>query len=293
MNTLRHNQCSRRDFLTQGAIGTGTVLCGGLPVTAGKKKTPDPYGGFKMGIQSYSLRGYRNLNTALRHTRELGLHYWESYPGHIPISTRAADIKRVNAALSNADVKLIAYGVVGFNGNEKQARKAFDFAKTMGIVSLSANPKKDNKTFDLLDKLVDEYGIAIAIHNHGPGALYDKIDDVVRMVKNRHPKIGACVDTGHFLRSDEDPVEAIGRLGKRVFGVHVKDVKTIVKDGKRTKHFTVVGKGDLDVVGMLRVLKKLNYDYALSLEYEEHPKDPLPEIAACLKAVRAAVRKLG
>ena len=27
--------------------------------------------------------------------------------------------------------------------------------------------------------------------------------------EDRHPKIGACVDTGHYLRSDEDPVEVI------------------------------------------------------------------------------------
>ncbi len=65
----------------------------------------------------------------------------------------------------------MAYGVLGFDGNETQARQAFDFAKAMGIVSISANPKKNKQTFDLLDKLVEEYDIAIAIHNHGPKAL--------------------------------------------------------------------------------------------------------------------------
>ena len=45
--------------------------------------------------------------------------------------------------------------------------------------------------------------------------------------------IGACVDTGHYIRSDEDPVEAIERFGKRTFGVHLKDVKTIEDGGNR------------------------------------------------------------
>ena len=97
----------------------------------------------------------------------------------------------------------------------------------IGLVSISANPQKNAATFNLLDKLVAEYDIPIAIHNHGPGALYDKADDVVTAVKDRHPLIGACVDTGHYLRSDENPVEVIEKLGPRVFGVHLKDVKTI------------------------------------------------------------------
>jgi len=32
----------------------------------------------------------------------------------------------------------------------------------------------------------------------------DKIADVNDMIKDRHPKIGACVDTGHYLRSDTE-----------------------------------------------------------------------------------------
>ena len=112
------------------------------------------------------------------------------------------------------------------------------------------------------------------------------------MVKNRHPKIGACVDTGHYLRSDEDPVEVIERLGKRVFGVHLKDVKTIEKDGKRQKLYTILGQGDLDTVGVLRVLKKLNYQNCLSLEYEENPQNPLSDIEVCLKVIRDSVVKI-
>jgi inosose dehydratase len=176
--------------------------------------------------------------------------------------------------------------VLGFDANETKARQAFDFAKAMGIVSLSANPKKDKATFDLLDKLVEEYDVSIAIHNHGPKALYDKISDVETMVKDRHSKIGACVDTGHYLRSAEDPVEAIERLGQRVFGVHMKDVKG-------TRLYKILGEGDLNVVGCLRALRKLKYANALSLEYEENPKNPLSDIEACLKAVREGVKKLG
>jgi inosose dehydratase len=276
---------SRRQFLATSAVGAAT-LAGISSASAA-----DAYGGFKMGVQSYSLRGFDAV-TALKHTKTLGLKYWEAYPKHVPMGTLPDHVAKQRKMLADAGVQLIAYGVLGFDGNENKAREAFDFAKAMGIVSLSANPKKDNKTFDMLDKLCEEYQVAIAIHNHGPNALYDKISDTVDMVKDRHPLIGGCVDTGHYLRSDESPVEAIERLGKRTFGVHLKDVKTVVEDGKSKKHFKILGEGDLDVLGCRKVLKKLNYQNCLSLEYEENPGNPLSDIEVCLKTVRDAAAKL-
>lgn len=302
----------RRDFLKTTALGVGAVLAGRAGTILAADKD-DPYAGFKVGLQSYSLRGF-DAETALKHTRTLGLSYWEAYPKHIPMGTLPKHIAEQKALLNEAGVQLIAYGVMGFDANETKAREIFDFAKGMGLSSISANPKKDKETFDLLDKLVEEYDIPIAIHNHGPGALYDKIDDVVNITKDRHPKIGACVDTGHYLRSDESGVEAIERLGQRVFGVHLKDVKSFkseadaeefrktgrndkrdIKKGRRdgNKVFTILGEGDLDVAGCLRALKKLNYRNSVSIEYEENPDNPLSDIAVCLENVRKAITKIG
>lgn len=287
MQTVAQNYFGRREFLKMGAVGAGAMLTGELS-QAVAKSTTDPYGGFKMGIQSYSLRGF-DAKTALAHTKKLGLKYWEAYRLHISMDTLPKIVKEQKALLASAGVTLLAYGVINFDANETKARQAFDFAKAMGIISISANPKKNKQTFDLLDKLVAEYDVAIAIHNHGPNALYDKIDDVVNMVKDRHPKIGACVDTGHYIRSNEDPVEALERFGKRVHGVHLKDVKSLKNGGKR---FTILGQGDLDVLGCLRVLRKLKFQNCMSLEYEENKDNPLSDIEVCLKAVRDAVVKL-
>ncbi len=280
---------SRRQMI--GCCVATAVRCAVQRPAGAAETVQDPYGGFKMGIQSYSLRGF-DTETALRHTQRLGLHFWEAYPRHIPQNTLPSHVEKFRKLLAKHHVTLLAYGVIGFDANETRARAAFDFAKAMGIVSLSANPQKNKATFDLLDRLVEEYGVAIAIHNHGPGALYDKISDVERMVKDRHPLIGACVDTGHYLRSDEDPVEAIERFGPRVHGVHLKDVKTVEQNGRRRKLFKILGEGDLDIVGCLRALRRLGYQKCLSLEYEENPKNPLSDIEVCLQAVRDAVRKL-
>ena len=289
--TASFPKVSRRDFLKTAAAAAAVAPFALRPATL-LAVDKDPYAGFKMAIQSYSLRGYKDPKVALEHTKALGLKYWESFPAHVPMSSVPKTIADQKEMLKAAGVEMLGYGVLGFDANESNARQAFEFAKAIGIVSLSANPKKEKATFDLLDKLVEEYDVAIAIHNHGPNALYDKIADVEQMVKDRHPKIGACVDTGHYLRSDEDPVEAVERLGKRVFGVHLKDVKTLNNNGKREKKFTVAGEGDLKVLELLKALRKLNYQYLVALEYEESPQNPLAEIEDCLRHVRAEAAKL-
>ncbi|MCA9076535.1 MAG: sugar phosphate isomerase/epimerase [Planctomycetaceae bacterium] len=299
----------RRTFLQTAALTTGALALRPTSVLCAADDA-DPYGGFKMSIQSYSLRAF-DVDTALAHSQKLGLKYWEAFSGHIPMSTVPAHIKEQRAKLDDAGITLLAYGVLSFDDNETKAREIFDFAQAMGLVSISANPKKEDAVFDLLGRMVEEYGIPIAIHNHGPNATYDKIDDVVTWTKDRHPLIGACVDTGHYLRSDEDPVEAIERLQGRVFGVHLKDVKTIRDEAeqarlkkelpknafdrlqKEGKLMTILGEGELDVPGCLKALRAQNYDRSLSLEYEENEQNPLSDIEVCLKTVREAVKTLG
>ena len=297
---------SRRDFLRSVAAGGAALAVAGQSSLA---LAADDWGGFKMGLQSYTLREY-DTAAALEQTVKFGLHYWESFAKHFPISTLPKTTEAYKKQLSDAGVQMLAFGVVGFDTNETKAREIFDFAKSMGMMSISADPNQDKETFDLLDKLVAEYDIAIGIHNHGPFARYNKADDVLKWVKDRHPKIGACVDTGHYLRSDENIVEVIEKFGSRIFGVHFKDVRTI-RDAaekekllkeltpgrakeleKEGKIFTILGEGELDVVGCLKALKKLNYQYGVSLEYEEHPENPISDIEQCLKTVKTALTKV-
>ena len=111
--------------------------------------------------------------------------------------------------------------------------------------SATSPPTPSADSFDILDKLVEEYGIAIGIHNHGPGHQYALIDNIAKAIKDHSPKIGCCVDTGHFLRSKEDPVRAVEVFGSRVYGVHLKDVKN-------AETFTILGQGDLRTIDLLR-----------------------------------------
>lgn len=281
---------TRRDFLAAGAATTAAFSLQGSLFAAPKRKdrddTPEKidWKGFKMGIQSYTMRGFK-LEKAIEECKKMQLFYWESYKDHLPVTTVPGEVAKQKELLDANGIKLLAYGVLDFKDDETKAREYFDYAKAVGIETLSANPEKNEATFKLLDKLVEEYQINIAIHNHGPKARYDKIDDVVNAVKDHHPRIGACVDTGHYLRSGESPVEAIERLKGRVYGCHLKDVK-------ETQIFKILGEGDLDVLGCLKALKAQDYQHVLALEYEEHPENPVPDLEICLTNLRAAMEKL-
>jgi sugar phosphate isomerase/epimerase len=242
---------------------------------------PSP-SGFRIGLQSYSLRGLTtngkaDIDKALAATKDLGVAYWEAYAAHIPIDARrAAEFKK---RCLDQGVTVGGHGVNRFTKNHDANKAIFEFASALGVGYLSADPDPDS--FDSLDKLVAEYHVAIGIHPHGPGHRWNTIDKMAAAIKDHHEAIGCCVDTGHLLRSREDPVRAVEVFGKRVYGVHLKDVKDATT-------FTELGKGDLRTVDLLKALAKNGYDYCLAIEYEEHPENPIDGIKECLEATRKA-----
>lgn len=280
-------ELSRRGFLSLAAAGGAAMLPLSRLAFASEDKS-DPYRGLPIGIQSYTLRNF-NLNEALRHIRGLNLHFVEFFSAHFPLDASAEKIAEMKDLMQQSKLKITAHGVTGFAADHEANRKVFEFAKAAGIKNVTADPAPES--FESLDKLVEEYDIRIAIHNHGPGARYDGLDTVQKAVKDHHPLIGACVDTGHVLRSAEDPVRWIRELGPRVFALHVKDV---AEKQDRT-HDVIIGSGHLDVVGMFAALKEIKFpsDGSLSLEYESNPDNPMADVEECLAVAREAIPKAG
>lgn len=283
---------NRRDFLNSAFAAVGLAFGSEMllaqepnqqPNPQQRPRVQNPYRPFRMGIQSYSLRHFK-LDEALAKTKGLGLRFWEGWEGHIPITNDAAKIAEYKEKLKANDITLTTFGVVSFKNDEKDTRNKFEFAKAMGIVTLSAYPTLDS--LPLLEKMVEEYKINIAIHNHGPeDKIYGKVEQNVKAFEGRHERIGACIDTGHFLRFDEDPVEAARKFGKRTFGVHLKDVTA-------EKKFTEIGKGKLDTTEFLKLMRQNQYRGIIALEYEEFPEDPIAKIEECLAKTREIIQKI-
>jgi len=257
------------------------------------EKKDDAFGGFTFSVQSYCFRNF-NTEAALKSTQELGIRHVEFYQKHAPLGSTPAQIAALLKLCANYDIKPIAYGVQGFTKNYDTGKRTFEFGKALGIRTFSADPDPDS--FDTLDKLVDEYKIAIAIHPHGPtggGKLHRwySAEVIMNAVKDHNSLIGSCLDTGHLIRSEQlgkklDPVAEIRVMGPRNFGIHLKD-----HDNAR-KTDVIYGKGVLDVPAVLKALKEVKFKGYISIEYEAHPENPSPDMKACLDVVKEAVKNL-
>jgi inosose dehydratase len=282
-----HASLSRRRFLAVSSVASAAWL-GSARMAAGADQR-DEWGGFPVGLQTISLRKYP-LPEAIRHLQGMGLHYVEFSAGsHLRATASDEQIMEARQLARAAGLKISAQGVNRFSSDHAANRRVFEFAKKLGIRTITANPQPDRDTLASLDKLVAEYDLRIAIHNHGPDSLYDKLDDVKKAIQDHDPRIGACVDCGHFLSSGEDPVQCVLSLADRVYGVHLKDHAEI---GKKSPN-VILGRGHLDVAALFRALRRIRFptDGALSLEYEANPDNPLDDLKACLAIIKDAIAK--
>src|ERR1700733_10441644 len=83
---------NRRDFLQTGAAALGLAALGTKPQVAPAADDKDPFGGFIIGLQSYTYRNF-DLEPMLKRSQELGLHYAEFYSKHCPLTTNADQLK--------------------------------------------------------------------------------------------------------------------------------------------------------------------------------------------------------
>jgi inosose dehydratase len=281
---------TRREFLQSSA----TAVAGLAFLRPLVAEPNDDFGGFVVGIQSYTFRKFK-LEQALKRTQELGLKHVEFYNGHVPISNDETKIKAVKKLCGEYGITPIAFGVEGFSKDHDANKKKFEFGQALGIKHLSADPDPDS--FDSLDKLVDEYKISIAIHPHGPaggGKLHRwySAEVILEAVKSHHPLIGTCLDTGHLIRAAQlgkklDPAAEVRAMGARNFGMHLKD------HDNEQKRDVVYGQGALNVPEVLKALREVKFAGYISIEYEHNPDNPSQDVKDCLVVFKDSVKKLG
>ena len=275
----------RRGFLkATGALGAGVCMTG---LTGSRLLAADPAKGapnaeklgWRLGCQAYSFNRFTFFD-AIDKTASLGLHYIEAYPGQRISDKLAGNVgpgmsaelrKEVLKKLADLGVKMVNFGVGGCD------RQHFEFAKEMGIETLVSEPGEN--AFDAIDKLCSEFGVNLAIHNHPKSSHYWNPETVLKVCQGRGKRIGACADTGHWMRSDLNPIECLKKLEGRIISFHFKDLNQMGGGA----HDVPWGTGAGDAKGMLAEIHRQGLKAVFSIEYEHNWDNSLPEIAKCVE----------
>lgn len=152
---------------------------------------------------------------------------------------------------------------------------AFQAAAEIGIPIVNCGPggkADDESTFqpvvDSLGKLADRagrFGVTLCFKAHVGQYVHDTPTTRKVLDALDHPNLGLDMDPSHIWRAGEDPVEAIGAVVKRIRHVHIRDCK-----GRQQypgpPELQTNGRGDIDLLGYLRVLHASGYAGPVNLE---------------------------
>jgi sugar phosphate isomerase/epimerase len=280
MTTLQ--QVQRRGFLkTAGVLGAGIGLAGtcpsGLFAADSAKGAPNAEKlGWRLGCSAY-IFGDSTFFGAVDKNAALGLHYIEagrqatSDTIKTPISPdlTARERRKVCKKLSDSGVKMVSAPYwVEFPTD----RRYFDFAKEMGIEIFVAEPRAE--AFEAMDKLCNEYGVSFGIHNHPKPSGNWNPDTVLKLCQGHSKRIGACADTGHWMRSGLDPVACIKKLEGRIIYFHFKDINQF-----GAGHDVPWGTGAGNVKAMLTEVHRQKLQVPFIMEYEYNVGNLMPELA--------------
>jgi len=249
----------------------------------------------KISMQTYTFRKF-TFAEALEKTKALGIRYVEAYPGQRLSADLPAEavfshsmsddqMAWVKNELQKNGLTLVAYGVVSFDSTEKSMRAVFDFARKMGIEVINTEPAFQN--WRPLEKMVQEYNIKISVHNHPLPNRFALPTTVLAKVKGLDPRIGSGADTGHWMRSGVDPLQALQMLRGRVVHSHLKDLD-LFNDPKKAKDVPF-GSGKANIHDILAELTLQDYNGYLSIEFEREDEslNPSPSIAKGLEYIKS------
>jgi sugar phosphate isomerase/epimerase len=292
-----------RRFLFIQSIAVIASLCSLTMVSSARAETAIPkstipaearINGVAVSVQSWSFNRFTALE-AIEKVAATGAKCIELFPGQKLSATsdvgvgpdmKPEDMKILKDQLAKFGLRATAFGVTGVPQDEEGAKKLFTFAKELGITCINT---ESTESVDTIEKMVKQFDIRVGFHNH-PKRADDpnyKVWDpnyILQLVKGRDPRVGACADTGHWVRTGIDPVEALKILEGRIVSSHFKDLHEKGGSG----HDVPWGTGISNAAAQLKQLRSSGFDGPLSVEFEYNWDNNQAEITQCVDFVKAS-----
>ena len=227
------------------------------------------FGGYDLetAFKYIALAGYDGIELSAIDgmSEHLVLDRWpESAPEIVPEIQRLAQVY---------NLKLLA--IEQPSREPAKMEKAMQAAVAIGIPLINCGPGGKSgdeaslhQTIDELGKLADmaeHYGVTLCVKAHVGAAIYNTPTTLQAMAAISSPAFGIDMDPSHVHRAGENPVEAIAAVVSRIKHVHIRDCKGRQQNPGKPE-MQANGRGDINLVGYLRVLHQAGYTGPVNLE---------------------------
>jgi sugar phosphate isomerase/epimerase len=231
----------------------------------------------KLGANSVLFGGY-DMETAFKHIAMAGYDGVEvsaidGMSQHLVLDRWQELAPQVKQLAQDYGLQLLAMEQP--SQDPAKMEKAFQAAAEIGIPIVNCGPggkTGDESTFqqsvDSIGKLADmaaKYGVTLCVKAHVGAAIYNTPTTLRLMEAITSPAFGIDMDPSHIYRANENPVDAIAAVIDRVKHVHIRDCKGR-QQGPGKPEDQANGRGDIDLVGYIRVLHEHGYNGPLDLE---------------------------
>ena len=251
----------------------------------------------KIGVNSVLFGGY-DMETAFKWIRVAGFDAIEisAIPGmseHLVLDNwkeLAPKVKELSKAY-----ELPVQAMEQPRQDAEVMESAFQAAVEIGIPVVNCGPggkagdeESMRQVIDSLGSLADmaeRYGVTLCVKAHVGCAVYNTPTSLRALEAITSPAFGLDMDPSHVHRSGENPVEAIAAVVDRIKHVHVRDCKGRER-GPGKPEMQANGRGDIDLLGYIRVLHENGYDGPVDLEVIGAKEYELPACVAIAAETR-------
>jgi sugar phosphate isomerase/epimerase len=231
----------------------------------------------KLGANSVLFGGF-DLETAFKYTAMAGYDGIELMTGegmaeHLVLDRwreQAAEIKRLAEAYR---LELLAMEQPA--PDSEIMEMAYQAAVELGIpvVACGSRGKADDEaqwpqvidTLGELAEMAEGYGVTLCVKAHVGQSIHNTPTTLRAMQEITSPAFGINMDPSHIHRAGENPVDALAAVISRVRHVHIRDCKGR-QQNPGTPAEQANGRGDIDLLGYIRVLHEHGYTGAVDLE---------------------------
>ena len=202
-------------------------------------------------------------------------------------AARAFDLPAMQAAVSASGMHCAGLYTVPWGGKDdldvqahaQAIAASVGFAEALGshhITTTGASRRDDTGALDrvvecvrqVLDLISTDCPVRLTLEPHYGNVLEqpEDFDRVLAAVPD--PRVGLCVDTGHFHAAKVDTVRFIHEHASRIYAVHLKD-----HIGTES---VAIGRGEIDLSAAIATLARTEYAGDLTLELEAKDCENLP-----------------